>query len=337
MFVFSGGGLNGAAQAGMVGELLAAGVRPDAVVGVSAGALNAVFLASTPLAEAGAGLIAAWEDIATTGLFESGISKRMWAVLRRQSSVDPGTRLAALIARHCPVADLSECALPVQVGTLDLDAAAMHWWSAGAAGERLLASAAIPGMFPPVRLDGRWHVDGGTCSPVPLEAALRFRPTQLIVLDATRAGTVVAQAGPDIPGSALPGSLDDDDSPGSCGKTALTVLLDSFEACRHHVAAAERAMVPDEVPVVTIRAGIDGGLLPDTVQRIPEIVALGAAAARAVLAAHPELLGSCAGVPAYPTENGQAGTRNAPRLQELSHAVGRRLHTHRAPTARAPH
>ena len=102
-------------------------------------------------------------------------------------------------------------------------------------------------------------------------------------------------------------------------------------------AAAERAMVPDEVPVVTIRAGIDGGLLPDTVQRIPEIVALGAAAARAVLAAHPELLGSSAGVPAYPPETGQAGTRTAPRLQELSHAVGRRLHTHRAPTARAPH
>jgi predicted acylesterase/phospholipase RssA len=58
VFVFSGGGLNGAAQAGMVRKLLAVGDYPDAVVGVSAGAINAVYLAGTPFDEAGDGLVA---------------------------------------------------------------------------------------------------------------------------------------------------------------------------------------------------------------------------------------------------------------------------------------
>jgi len=49
VFVFSGGALNGAAQVGMLEELYARGITPDAVVGVSAGAINAVNLAADPI------------------------------------------------------------------------------------------------------------------------------------------------------------------------------------------------------------------------------------------------------------------------------------------------
>lgn len=275
VFVFSGGGLNGAAQAGMVRELLSAGVFPDAVVGVSAGALNAVYVASTPFEQAGDGLVAIWQEVGRSGIFNTRSSRRLWAVVRQHSSLDSGEKLAKIIDDHCPVANLEECSIPIRVGTLNLESSSMVWHDRGDARARLRASAALPGIFPPVILDGERHVDGGVCSPVPLGVAIDFAPTRLIVLDVTLMDSHPRDS-----------SLGETEVP---HQSALGVLLASFEAARHRVAQAEKALVTDDVDVITIRAGIPGSMLPEAASQVPHIIELGAQAARDALSANPQL------------------------------------------------
>lgn len=71
--------------------------------------------------------------------------------------------------------------------------------------------------------------------------------------------------------------------------SALAVLLASFEAARHRVAQAEKALITDDVEVITIRARIPGALLPDAASQVPHIIELGAPPARAALERHPHL------------------------------------------------
>jgi NTE family protein len=275
VFVFSGGGLNGAAQAGMVRELLAAGVYPDAVVGVSAGAMNAVYLASTPFDIAGDGLVKIWEEVGREGIFDTGSPERLWAVVRHHASIDSGSRLAAIIERNTPVDDLSECVIPIRVGTLNLESSSMEWHDRGDAKLRLRASTALPGIFPPVVLNGDRHVDGGVGSPVPLGAAIEFQPTTLVVLDVSLMESHPRDASEN--GTEVP------------RQSALGILLSSFDAARHRVALAEQAMITRDVETITIRAGIPGGLLPETAHQVPKIIELGAAAAREALTHNPHL------------------------------------------------
>lgn len=272
--MFSGGGLNGAAQAGMAHELLSAGVVPDAIVGVSAGALNGIYLGSTPLEHAGSGLIQIWQAIATGGIYDAGSPKRLWAVIRQHDSLDPGTKLAEIIRDNCPVDDISECLIPTLVGTLNLSTGLTVWHDKGLAVPRLMASAAIPGVFPPVLIGSDRHVDGGVTSPVPINAALTLEPTTLIIMDVTMLD--------DPPGTSEPGS-------GPPPSSALGVLLAGFEAARRSVTHNEYAAIPPHVRQVVIRAGLRGALAADGALKIPAIIEHGRRAARRVLLDHPDI------------------------------------------------
>jgi predicted acylesterase/phospholipase RssA len=277
VFVFSGGALNGAAQAGMVRELLAAGVYPDAVVGVSAGAWNAIYVATTPFDQAGDELVKIWMGIGTEGIFEAGPSRRLWAILRKHPSLDPGTKVEKILEANCKVADLADARVPIRVGTLNLETATMEWHSNGPAKPRLRASAAIPGVFPPVLINGARHVDGGATSPVPLGAANYFSPTRIIVLDVSLM---------DLP----TGPPQRTNSSGVPSHSAMSVLLASFDAARYHIAQAEKAAVGADVEVITIRAGIPGATHASNTHHVPRIIEMGAQAAREALAAHPHIV-----------------------------------------------
>ena len=67
-WVLSGGGSLGAVQVGMLAELIAEGVRPDFIVGVSAGALNGAFLAHNPCADTVTRMATLWSEITTRSL-----------------------------------------------------------------------------------------------------------------------------------------------------------------------------------------------------------------------------------------------------------------------------
>ena len=106
VFVLSGGSVRGAAQAGMLRVLLEAGVHPDALVAVSAGALNATFLAADPTVEQARRLEDVWRDVAERKPIRGSVVRNVAAIVRGKPSFDTGDRLRSVIADHAPIDDL---------------------------------------------------------------------------------------------------------------------------------------------------------------------------------------------------------------------------------------
>ena len=86
-FVLGGGGLLGAAEAGMARALLEAGVRPDLVCGTSIGAINGAALAADPTPEGARRLLALWDALAAEGVLDGSVLRRVAEVVRRRTSL----------------------------------------------------------------------------------------------------------------------------------------------------------------------------------------------------------------------------------------------------------
>lgn len=84
--------------------------------------------------------------------------------------------------RHLPYAQLQDAAIPIHIVASDMVTGEEVLLSKGLAVDAVLASAAIPGVFPPVRIEGRLLVDGGVANNTPISTALRLGATRIIVL-----------------------------------------------------------------------------------------------------------------------------------------------------------
>ena len=155
VLVLSGGGNLGAVQAGMLQALFHAGLRPGALLGSSVGALNAAYLAVDPTPERADALVAAWRSVRGADVF--GGDRRLGfasVLLGRRPHVHHARGLARLIDRWFEPHDLAETAIPLHVATTELESGVVRWRRAGDPTRVLLASTAIPVLFPPVELDG---------------------------------------------------------------------------------------------------------------------------------------------------------------------------------------
>src|SRR5262249_59694004 len=90
--------------------------------------------------------------------------------------------LRGLIESELPYQRLEHARLPCHVVATDALDGTEVVLSSGVAATALLASAAIPGGFPPVMLDGRRLVDGGVTNNTPISTAVRMGAKRLIVL-----------------------------------------------------------------------------------------------------------------------------------------------------------
>ena len=186
--VLSGGGSRGAGQVGMLRALLEAGVVPDQVVATSVGSLNGCFIAVDPTLERVDLLAEEWATMRASTL--TGPRR---AIVANVASMRPylfsNRALRTLIARLVPTNRLEDLAVPVRVATTDLMTGLPAHYDAGYLPDLLCASAALPGLLPPVRLDGgRAHVDGGVAENVPLSgvAGLARPGDRVWVLDVTK-------------------------------------------------------------------------------------------------------------------------------------------------------
>lgn len=206
VFVLSGGAALGAAQAGMVRVLLDAGLVPDAVVGVSAGAINGAHAAFHPTSEGGEQLEELWRSLSTQGVI-GGRTSWAWNVARGRTGMFPaeGLRreLEAAVGEH---SDVAASGIELHIGTTHLATGDPVFHSTGPLVDILLASSALPGLFPAVHLDdpdgahSGPHVDGAVTAMLPLSYALALDPGHVWVLDVS--GAVRAT------GAYHPGSLD---------------------------------------------------------------------------------------------------------------------------------
>jgi NTE family protein len=181
--VLSGGSVFGAVQIGQVRALVEAGIVPDVILGCSVGALNGAFLAGRFDAARVDRLEDIWAGLGARDIFALRSRRTVANLVAGRDHLCEPAGLQSLIRRFCPVADLSELEIELQVVTTDLDAARPHWWSEGDPELVLAASAALPGIFPPVEIGGSRHVDGGVLVPVPVARAFELGATRVYVSD----------------------------------------------------------------------------------------------------------------------------------------------------------
>ncbi|MGH6796510.1 MAG: patatin-like phospholipase family protein [Methylocella sp.] len=179
-FAFAGGGSLGAVQVGMVRVLLAEGVQPDFVVGASAGAMNAAYFAGTPDAEGMERLAEIWSGLRRKEVFPVTFKSAIGLLGHPDGVIDSGG-LRRLIENNLPYARLEDATVPVHVIAASVEGMAVVL-SKGPAIDAILASAAIPGIFPPVRIDGQTLMDGAIARDSPIRVAADLGASRIIVL-----------------------------------------------------------------------------------------------------------------------------------------------------------
>ncbi len=186
VFVLSGGGNLGAVQVGMLKALLEAGVRPDAVVGTSIGALNAAFLAGHGDLAGVEALTRLWESVRRADVFPVSVRSVVRGVLGHQRHVFESQGLRnVLVHAELGFDRLEDAPIPLHVVATDLASGEAVVLDRGNVVQALLASSAIPGVFPAVEIAGRSLVDGGVVANTPIAQAEALAPATVYVLPTT--------------------------------------------------------------------------------------------------------------------------------------------------------
>jgi len=181
-FVLSGGGSLGAVQVGMLQGLSDRGVTPDLLVGSSVGALNAAYLAGHPGPSGVAGLASVWSGLRRGHVFPTSMGQLMRAMTGRASCLADPRPLRELVARHLPYDQLEDAPWPVSVVATEVTTGREVVLSAGPAVDAVMASAALPAVFPPVAVGDHLLMDGGVVNNTPISAALALGADVVYVL-----------------------------------------------------------------------------------------------------------------------------------------------------------
>jgi NTE family protein len=183
-FVLSGGAAHGAVQAGMLRALTDAGITPDLLVGTSAGALNAVAYAADPTGHGVQRLVTAWREARRSDVFPIALHRLALGAMGRRDHLMSNRGLQSWISRVVRIDRLEDAAIPAHVVAADLWTGQPVVISHGNVMPALLASTAIPGLFPPIRVARRMLIDGGIAADTPVAQAESLGATTIYVLPA---------------------------------------------------------------------------------------------------------------------------------------------------------
>ncbi len=166
-----GGAARGFAHIGVIQVLEEAGIRPDLVVGTSAGSLVAALYASGKSGQE-MGTLAQTMD-------EGGITD--WAFPTR--GLIRGEALARYVREQTGGRTIEQMRLPLGIVATDLDSGAAILFQRGDTGSAVRASSAVPAVFQPVKIGTREYVHGGLVSPVPVRFARQMGAELVIAVD----------------------------------------------------------------------------------------------------------------------------------------------------------
>ncbi len=278
-----GGAARGFAHIGVIRVLVENGFKPDVIAGTSIGAVAGATYAAGRLDS-----FEAWGRALNRrrmfGYFDFNFAG---------SGLISGSRIAEAMQRE--LGDIAIGDLPVRFAAIATEVGTGHeiWLTRGRVIDALRASYALPGIFPPIRIGGRWLMDGALVNPVPVSAA-RALGARLVIgvnlnADLFGRGTTIHEHGPEASGGAHSAIADGGDSDASvlrerrCGEISRpglsAVMVDAFNIVLDRITRARLAGDPPDA-LISPRLGRVG--LMDF-HRADDAIALGEEAARKAL------------------------------------------------------
>jgi len=181
-FVLSGGASLGSIHVGMLRALADEGITPDLIVGTSVGAVNGGWIASRADAAGIRGLAELWISLSRKDIFPTHPVAGALGMLGRRSHLVSNAGLRRVLADNLQFTRLQDAPIPLHVVATDVISGTDVLLSSGSAVDAIAASAAIPGVFPPVNIDGRDLMDGGVVNNTPVSHAVALGADQVWVL-----------------------------------------------------------------------------------------------------------------------------------------------------------
>jgi len=259
-YVLGGGGSLGAVQVGMLQALGERDVAPDIVAGTSVGSLNGAVVALDPKSAANR-LSHLWARLTKDRVFPGGLLAQARTLQHTRTHLFPSTGLSGVISEFIGTElTFADLALPFAAVSTDIATARPHVMRAGLLLPALLASSAIPGIYPPVELASMRLYDGGLVANVPMRQAVAMGARSLVVLDCNFPGSV-----PEISGS------------------IAEVLFFTVMVTMRSQAVLEAPLVARDVPVVYLHGPEPQRLSPLDFRRTGTLIESAYEAARSFL------------------------------------------------------
>jgi NTE family protein len=215
----------------MLRALMERDVVPDLIVGTSVGALNGAAIAADPSLETVARLQEVWLSLRDDAIFGGSIFAGAANLFRSRTHMHNNQSLRALIANLLPPT-FEDLKVAFACVAACIERASEHWFSTGSLTDAVLASAAVPGVLPPVKINGEHYIDGGIVNSIPISRAVELGATQIYVL---QVGRVEAPLEPP--------------------RTPLQVGLVAFEIARRHRFSRDLATLPEGVVAHVLPTG----------------------------------------------------------------------------------
>jgi len=230
--VLGGGGHNGAYEVGMLRALFEHEIKPNVVVGTSVGAMNGAAVAASPTLETVERLRNVWLTLNEDQIFGGSILAGAANLVRTRTALHSNRALRTMIEQLLPATTFEELKVPFHCVAASIERAAEHWFHEGPLVDAILASAAVPGVLPPVAIGGEHFVDGGIVNSIPISRAVELGAKEIYVL---QVGRVEAPLAPP--------------------KTPVQVALVAFEIARRHRFARDLATLPKGVVAHVLPSG----------------------------------------------------------------------------------
>lgn len=185
-FVLGGGGVLGAHEVGMLRALAESSVEPDLVLGTSIGAVNGALFAADPTTEGVERLSRLWRETNLNELSAGAVLRRVTTLARTGTHLESLETTRNRLVQVLPVQRVEDLPVRFQCVAASIERAAEHWFDHGPLADVILASSAVPGILPPIEIDGEHFIDGGIVNSIPVARAVALGAKSIYVLQVGR-------------------------------------------------------------------------------------------------------------------------------------------------------
>jgi NTE family protein len=231
-FVLGGGGALGACEVGMLLALVDHGVEPDLVLGTSIGAVNGALFAADPTAAGTARLAELWQSPDAAGGLGDSILRQVGTLARTRTHLQALGPLRERLGSVLGAERFEDLPVTFQCVAASIERAAEHWFSEGPLVDPILASSAVPGVLPAVRIGEEHFIDGGIVNSIPVNRAVVLGAREIYVLQVGRL-----------------------ERPLRAPRWPWEVGMVAFEVARRHRFQTDMANLPDGVRVHVLPTG----------------------------------------------------------------------------------